>query len=61
MPEPAARLFVDGSQPKASRGYFCIAGLVCTTAHIHTCTLTENFFWGGFSSSNVLIIVGVFI
>lgn len=46
MPEPAARLFVDGSQHKASRGYLCIAGLVCTTAHVHTCTLTENFFGG---------------
>lgn len=46
MPEPAARLFVDGSQHKASRGYLCIAGLVCTTARVHTCTLTENFFGG---------------
>lgn len=61
MPEPAARLSVDVSHHKASRGYLYIAGLVCTKACVHTCTLTENFFGGGFSSSNVLIIVGVFI
>lgn len=46
MAEPAVRLFLGGSQGKASRGSLCTAELVRTKACVHICTLTENFFGG---------------
>lgn len=40
--EPGARVFLVGSQGKASEGYLYTAELICNKACTHTCTLTDN-------------------